>query len=259
MRNRGSIKAGVLGAVSAAAVLAVGASDAQIFVGEREIMRQARTEWLSMKRHTPRSPNPRIQAYVECVSNEIIGVLDEDLQNLDWEVIVFDDDSLNAFAMPGGKIGVFTGILRVADTPDALAAVIGHEVAHLTEDHVMERAKKQRLAGAFSLLGGALTGMRGEARQATTVLMTLPYAREQESEADRVGLDLMARAGFDPRASLLLWKNMADMRGRARAPEFLSTHPADDIRMDSLVRTFAATLPLYNEAREAGRAPSCAP
>lgn len=256
MRTTTSIKAIVLGALAGLA-LPVGPSQAQIFAGEKEIMRQTRVQWLNLMRHTPKAPDPRTQSYVECISNEIIDVLDPEFQNLDWEVVVFDDDSLNAFAMPGGKIGVFTGILKVADTPDALAAVIGHEVAHLTQDHVMDRVKKQRRTDAWALLGGAVTGMPGEARSFATIFGTLPYAREQETEADRVGLELMARAGYDPRASLVLWKNMSDMRGRQQAPEFLSTHPADDPRMDSLVRAFASTLALYNEAREAGRYPTC--
>lgn len=257
MRNRYTFR-GLLVAVGAVlALLALGSAQAQLFTTEKEIMRQSRVQWLSLKRHTPKAPNPRTQAYVECISNEIIDVLGDEYQNLDWEIIVFDDDSFNAFAMPGGKIGVFTGILDVADTPDAVAAVIGHEIAHLTQDHVMDRAKKQRRTDALVLLGGAVTGMQGEVRDAATILSTLPYAREQETEADRVGLDYMARAGFDPRAALMLWKNMSSMRGRERTPEFLSTHPADDVRMDELVRAFAPTLSLYNDAREAGRYPSC--
>lgn len=262
MRNRTSLKGILAAAASALAVLAVSSSQAQIFMTEKEILRQSRVQWLDLKRHTPKAPDPRTQAYVECISNELIDVLeadgvDEDLAALDWEIIVFDDDSFNAFAMPGGKIGVFTGILNVADTPDALAAVIGHEIAHLTEDHVMDRAKKQRRTDALVLLGGAATGMRGQVRDAATVFMSLPFGREQELEADRVGLDLMAKAGFDPRASLQLWKNMSSMRGGERAPEFMSTHPADDRRMDGLVRAFTPALTLYNEAREAERYPGC--
>lgn len=252
-----SVKRILLAALAAGAVLAAASAPAQLFMTEKEVMRQARLQWLDLKRHQPRAPDPRTQAYVECISNEIIDVLGDEYDNLDWEIIVFDNDSFNAFALPGGKIGVFTGILDVADTPDALAAVIGHEIAHLTQDHVMERAKKRRRTEALVLLGGAATGMRGEVRDAATIFRTLPYAREQETEADRVGLDYMAQAGFDPRASLMLWKNMSSQRGRDEVPEFLSTHPADDVRMDELVRAFASTLGIYNTAREEGRYPSC--
>lgn len=257
MQRSTSIRGLSLAAVTAAALLAVGSSQAQLLSGEKEIMHETRVQWLDLKRHTPLAPNPRTQDYVECIAYDIIDVLPEEFQNLDWEVVVFDDDQLNAFAMPGGKIGVFTGILDVADTPDALAAVLGHEIAHLTQDHVMDRVKKQRRTDALVLLGGAATGLRGEVQDAATILMTLPFNREQESEADRVGLKYMAEAGFDPRASLMLWKHMSEMRGRQQVPEFLSTHPADDRRMDDLVREFAPTLTLYNEAREAGRYPRC--
>src|SRR5690606_24398874 len=100
-----------------AGLLLSGAGYGQILVSEKEIERQSRTQWLLMKRHMPLSPSPRVQAYVECVANRIINVLDPSYGDLSWEVVVFDDESVNAFAMPGGKVGVFTGILNIADTP----------------------------------------------------------------------------------------------------------------------------------------------
>lgn len=237
-------------------LLTIGQAQAQLFTSEKEILRQARLEWLTMKRHTPLSPSPRLQSYVECVAYSIIDVLDDSYDGLDWEVIVFDDDSMNAFAMPGGKVGVFTGILRVADTPDALAAVLGHEIAHLTEDHTMERARRQKRTDALVLLGGAATGMGGSIRDGATIFMSLPFGRQQESEADVVGLQYMAKAGFDPRASIYLWKNMAATR-QGRSPEWLSTHPSDDRRMDDLVKSLTPSLIEYNAAREAGLRPGC--
>jgi predicted Zn-dependent protease len=190
------------------------------------------------------------------VAYNIIDVLPEEYDALDWEVVVFDDEAINAFAMPGGKVGVFTGILRVADTPDALGAVLGHEIAHLTEDHVMERARRQSRTEALVLLGGAATGMRGSVRDGATIFLSLPFGREQESEADIVGLRYMAKAGFDPRASIYLWKNMAATR-EGRTPEFLSTHPSDDRRLDDLVKSLTPALIDYNTAREAGIRPGC--
>lgn len=242
-----------------AAVLFAASAQAQLFTSEKEIIRQSRVQWLTMKRQTPLSPSPRLQQYVECVAYDIIDVLPPEYDNLDWEVVVFDDEAINAFAMPGGKVGVFTGILRVADTPDALAAVLGHEIAHLTEDHVMERARRQSRTDALVLLGGAATGMRGAARDAGAVFLTLPFGRKQESEADIVGLEYMAKAGYDPRAAMYLWKNMASNRGRNRPPEFLSTHPSDDQRLDELVKSLTPSLITYNEAREAGVRPNCQP
>lgn len=230
----------------------------QLIVTEKEIERQSRTQWLLMKRHTPVSPSPRIQAYVECVADRIIDVLDPEFDELAWEVVVFDDESINAFAMPGGKVGVFTGILSVADTPDALAAVLGHEIAHLTENHVMERARRQSGSNLVGILGGAATGMRDVSHAAATLALALPFSRKQESEADIVGLEYMAKAGFDPRATIALWKRMGEARENNQA-EFLSTHPSDDRRLDDIVKALRPALIEYNAAREAGKIPNCTP
>lgn len=235
--------------------LAMGSAHA-LFTSEREIERQSRVQWLTMKRSMPKPEDPRVQAFVECISNSIIAVLDEPYASMDWEIVVFDDEATNAFAMPGGKIGVFTGIFTVADTPDAFATVIGHEIAHLTEDHVMERAKKESRNDALVIIGSAATGLGDYVRTGAQVLLGLPFDRKQESEADRVGLDYMAHAGFDPRSSLYLWRNMSAL-GKGSPPEFLSTHPSDDRRMHDLVGSMTPALITYNEAVEAGQTPNC--
>ena len=259
MRHPMSIKGAAALAVGViSSVMLANIANGQLFVTEKEIERQARVQWLQMKKQMPLSPNPRLQSYVECITNSIIDVLDPSFGDLAWEVVVFDDEAMNAFAMPGGKVGVFTGILRVADTPDALAAVIGHEIAHLTSDHVMERAKRQSRTEALSIIGGAATGMGDLVRTGAAIGLTLPFGRKQESEADVVGLDYMAKAGFDPRASIYLWKNMSSSR-QNRQPEFLSTHPADDRRLDDLVKSLTPSLVAYNAAQEAGARPNCQP
>ena len=227
-----------------------------LFTSQKEVERESRVQWLTMKRSMPRPEDPRVQAFVECISNTIIAVLEEPYASMDWEIIVFDDEATNAFAMPGGKIGVFTGIFQVADTPDAFATVIGHEIAHLTEDHVMERARKGALTDWMKMIGTSATGLGDIVSQGTDILVGLPYDRRQESEADRVGLGYMAEAGFDPRSSLYLWRNMSDMSQGAPA-EFLSTHPSDDRRMNDLVGAMTPALIAYNEALEAGLNPSC--
>jgi predicted Zn-dependent protease len=242
-----------------AACLAFGASSlaqAQLIVSEKEVRREARVEWLAMKRHVPVARDPRVQKYVECVANDIIATLSPDNAQADWEVVVFDDDQINAFADPNYKIGVFTGLLRVADTPDALAAVLGHEVAHATEGHVMQRARKGARTNALVLLGSAATGISpGLLNEGAMLSMSLPYAK-----ADLIGLQSMAKAGFDPRAALSLWKNMAAaMSGKNTPPEFLSDHPADDTRLDTIVKQIRPALITYNEAREAGKRPNCQP
>jgi predicted Zn-dependent protease len=241
-----------------ASLLFASTTQSALFVTEKEILRQSRVQWLQMKKQLPLTPDPRVQNYVQCITNSIIDVLDDSFADLSWEVVVFDDDSINAFAMPGGKVGVFTGILRVADTPDALAAVIGHEIAHLTADHVMARARKESRTDALVILGNAATGMGDVMRAGATIGLNLPFNRRQESEADIVGLEYMAKAGFDPRASIYLWKNMSSAR-QGRTAEFLSTHPSDDRRLDDLVRNLTPALVQYNDALEAGTRPACSP
>ena len=229
-----------------------------LFTSQREVERESRVQWLSMKRSMPRPANPRIQAFVECISNSIIAVLEEPYASMDWEIIVFDDDAANAFAMPGGKIGVFTGIFTAADTPDAFATVIGHEIAHLTQDHVMERARKSAMTDWLKLFGSSATGLGQSVSDAVDIAVGLPYDRRQESEADRVGLGYMAEAGYDPRSSLYLWRNMSQL-GQGAPAEFLSTHPSDDRRMADLVSGMTPALIAYNEAGEAGHRPGCRP
>lgn len=243
-----------------ACVLLASAANAAFLVSEKEVRRQARVEWLSMKRHLPMEPNPGIVRYVQCIADKLIAELPAEREAFDWEVIVFDEEEINAFADPNGKIGVFNGILRIADTPDALAAVIGHEIAHATEGHVMDRARKNARQEIWAMLGGAATGATGLVRDSLAILSGLPFAREQETEADLIGLEFMAKAGFDPRASVYLWKNMAAAHKadrRERPPEFLSTHPSDSARIDNMVRSLTPALIEYNAAREAGKRPAC--
>jgi predicted Zn-dependent protease len=244
--------------VAAGAAFGIGSiAQAGILVSEKEILRASRVEWLSMKRHLPIEPDQRVQNYVQCIANRLIAELDEEHKAMDWEVVVFDDDGVNAAALPTGKISVLNGLLRVADTPDSLAAVLGHEIAHATQNHVMDRAKKGARTDMLVLLGSAALGVnRDMMSQGGAILMTLPYAREQETEADLVGLTYMSKAGFDPRAAMYLWKNMSAANTGA-TPEMLSSHPSDDTRLDNIVKAITPALVTYNQAREAGKRPNC--
>ena len=161
---------------------------AGLLVSEKEVQREARVEWLSMKRHVPIDQNQRVQQYVACIANSLIAVIDDKHKAMDWEVIVFDDDSINASADPNGKIAVLSGILHVADTPDALAAVLGHEIAHATLNHVMDRAKKGARNDMLIMLGSAATGVQEDLiREGATIGVELPFERSQESQADLRG------------------------------------------------------------------------
>ncbi|MEX2495714.1 MAG: M48 family metallopeptidase [Woeseia sp.] len=204
--------------------------------------------------------------YVACVANAIVDELDEDAAAMYWELAVIDQPDINAFVLPGGKISVFSGILTVAQTQHQLAAVIGHEVAHVTAKHANERASRASVSNvgidiAAILLGG------GYARQTQAAQQTLrtgaalgimnPFSRKQETEADVIGLEYMAKAGFDPRESVTLWKNMAE-KNESKVPEFMSTHPSGDTRIESLVSQFPTALAYYNEAKARGKEPNCA-
>jgi len=199
-----------------------------------------------------------INAYVRCVANAITDELPD--KSSQWEVVVFKDDNPNAFALPGGKMGVYTGMLKVAENQDQLAAVLGHEVGHVLAQHGNERMSQQQLTNV-ALAAAAGSGYVDSASMQALGLgaqigILLPYSRSHESEADVIGLDLMAEAGFDPRESVQLWRNMGKAGGGA-PPEFMSTHPAGSTRIDNLLSHMADALHTYNDARARGKKPDC--
>ncbi|MGI9291524.1 MAG: M48 family metallopeptidase [Gammaproteobacteria bacterium] len=231
-------------------------------VSSAQIEMEADDQFQQMRNNTKLSNSLTDKAYVRCVSKMIIKQLDEPYASYDWEIELFDEQAVNAFAMPGGKIGIFTGIFKVAKNQDQLAAVIGHEVAHVTEDHSLERANRSSITRGAARVGSeifdASTGL-----ETTEVIvygaevgLLLPYGRSQESEADIVGLKFMATAGFDPRASIELWTNMAK-DSPLGPPPFLSTHPSGDARIRDLAFEMSEVLPLYNAALAENRRPTC--
>lgn len=169
-----------------------------------------------------------------------------------WEVNVQTSEDVNAYCMPGGKIMVYTGLIDAVKPTDAeLAAVIGHEIAHALREHSRERlsrayAEQMVLAGVAIATGGEQTTMQ-LASQVSAVTFTLPHSREQEAEADRIGLELMARAGYDPNAAVTLWQKMSKAGGGG-PPEFLSTHPSGESRIRDLEKNVPRVLPLYQAA-----------
>ena len=203
------------------------------------------------------------QQYVRCVVNAIVSQLPADWRSMGWESAVFVDGDANAFALPGGKVGAYTGIFDVARNQDQLAGVIAHEIGHVVSRHHDERITRQ--AGAQGVLGlvGALLGNSaygGLVSQGGSILaqtgFLLPGSRTQETEADVVGQRLMAQAGFDPRGAVSLWENMIQAGG-SRPPEFLSTHPDPSARISEMRSRAASLLPTYEQARAAGRRPNC--
>jgi predicted Zn-dependent protease len=217
-----------------------------------------------MKQELPQSRDAEATRRVNCVANAVTAQVRAANAPASWEVTVFEDESANAFALPGGKIGVHTGLLKVAASQDELATVIGHEIAHVLAEHGNERASTtfvtqsglqvaESLAGAPSATRDTALAVLGLGAQ---VGVLLPFSRTQESEADLLGLDLMARAGFDPRASVTLWQNMSRSGGE-KPPEMLSTHPSSASRISELSKRIPQALPEYEAVRAAGRAPRC--
>lgn len=169
-----------------------------------------------------------------------------------WQVNVQTTDDVNAYCMPGGKIMVYTGLIQQLHATDAeLAAVIGHEIAHALREHSRERmsrayAEQIALAGVAAATGAGEATMQ-LASQVAAVTFTLPHSREQEAEADRIGLELMARAGYDPNSAISLWQKMAKLGGSG--PEFLSTHPSGESRIRDLQANVPKVMALYQAAR----------
>ncbi len=231
------------------------------FVSEQEVAIEADKQFDSMRAQNLIEMDAAVRSYVNCVALAIIQELEAPYDSQDWDIEIFEDEAINAFAMPGGKIGVFTGILEVAENQDQLGAVLGHEVAHVTLHHSVERANREMTTqvgatGLGAILGGGTTG--DLTQMGAQLLFTLPYGRGQESEADVVGLAYMADAGFDPRASVKLWKNMAEKNAGA-PPEFLSTHPSSDSRISDLIGELPEALTKYNKATADGKNPRCQP
>lgn len=177
----------------------------------------------------------------------------------DWEFSVIDDDeTVNAFALPGGKVAVYTGILPVAEDDAGLATVMAHEVAHAIAQHGSERMTDQ-LALQFGGMGlEALLGQKSEATRSLVLAaygvgaqvgVLLPFGRAQESEADHIGLVFMARAGYDPRASVRFWERMGAQESAGRPPEFLSTHPNPETRVRDLQGWMPEALAEYEKTK----------
>ena len=236
-----------------------------IWKSDAELEAQSARAFNQMRASMPLSTDRKKIDFVACVAEAVVAVLEPPFDDIEWELAVFESESVNAFAMPGGKIGVFTGILEITENEHQLATVIGHEIAHVTARHSNERASRSSMTGvginvAAIILGGGHSGATYTAQQAlgagAAVGISLPHTRSQESEADIIGIEYMAKAGFDPRESVPLWQRMDASSDKAPA-EFLSTHPANETRIENLVSEWQKTLPYYNAAVAEGREPTC--
>ncbi|HCY61579.1 MAG TPA: peptidase M48 [Oxalobacteraceae bacterium] len=193
---------------------------------------------------------------VRAIASRLIaqtGAFRPEARSWQWEVNVITSPEVNAWCMPGGKIAVYTGLIeKLGATDDELAAVIGHEIAHALREHARERASEQAVAGAGISILAAVAGL-GDVGQkgmeyAYMGLLGLPNSRRHETEADRIGVELAARAGYDPRAAITLWQKMGQVAG-GEPIKFLSTHPSREDRMADLTVYAQRVMPLYEQNR----------
>ena len=250
---------------------------AALLVSEREIVVQSEQQWEQMKQSIPISRDLKKRTLVRCVARNIIKQIEEPYSSFDWEIEVFQDPTANAVVLPAGKIGVNTGLFDVASNPNELAAVIGHEIAHVTNKHSYERAKRAKRTQVGALIGSAvvtskiaskpiytqsdlyeanntISAINTMSQVLATYGLNLPYAREQESDADKSGIILMAKAGFNPIATMSLWKKMKKKDAEKRMPEFASTHPSSDTRISGLASQLSDALEAYNKVE---KKPNC--
>ena len=268
---RGAVAAvgalGCLGALSSltGCVRAPGtARDQLIFISEDKEIAMGVRAYREILRQAPLSANPEINELVNRVGRRIAAAANK--PEYHWEFAVIQDDrTINAFALPGGKVAVFTGILKITQTEAGLATVMGHEVAHALQRHGAERMSRSVLDQIVQLgaMGAAATGavdpsvVQGVS-SAYGVGVVLPFNRKQESEADFIGLRLMAHAGYDPNEAVPFWERMSGcprkligtlcFRSAASIPEFLSTHPSDVTRMNQIEAWIPDAMRFYQPA-----------
>jgi len=228
---------------------------------DSELNKMGASSFEEMKEKEKISANKSVNNYVQCVAKAITKNVPKSAHDGEWEVVVFDSEQVNAFALPGGKIGVYTGILKVAENQDQLGAIIGHEVGHVIESHSNERMSSNKLSQTtLAVVDGGMAAGNVENRD---LLMSgfgilakygvlMPYGRTHESEADIVGQDLMAKSGFEPAAAISLWQNMAKLSNGSPL-EFMSTHPSNETRINQLTMHLPKSQAYY----KASNAPSC--
>lgn len=209
------------------------------------------------------SNDPAMNARVQRVGMRIAQAVGNEMPNANWTFTVFDSPEVNAFALPGGKVGVYTGLLQLATTDDELAIVMGHEIGHVVARHGAERMSEAAVATGLGEVGAALLQTETSNPQllqtfklaygaGVTLGRTLPHSRAQESEADRMGLVFAARAGYDPRAAIAFWQKMIAQQQSGNSSfvsKLLSDHPADQQRIADLERLMPQVLPIYEQNR----------
>lgn len=226
-----------------------------IIVSPQEEAAMGAQEFASVRSKQKVSADEMQNERVTRVGRRIAAAVGNDLPGAKWEFVVFDSETMNAFALPGGKVGVYAGLLKLAETDDELAVVMGHEIAHVTARHGAERMTE--VVGAV-LLGAAVEVATQDSskRDAWRVGYglaatgaTLAFSRSHEREADYIGLRYAAKAGYDPHAAISFWERMARSKEGPRMPTLLSTHPSDAQRIADLKAQLPSVLPIYDQSR----------
>nr|WP_111298532.1 M48 family metallopeptidase [Paracoccus saliphilus] len=226
--------------LSGAGTLLLGGCDNVDLVSDETVEAMGLEAWADIRQATPVATDAAMQATLNNVSAQLLSAVGE--APGDWEVLVFRGNEINAFALPGRKIGVYEGMFQVVANADQLAVIVGHEIGHLQAEHSQERMNAQ-LAQGWGMRALSLILRLGEVEYAAEIAaalgagveygLVLPYSRRQELEADRLGLLAMAEAGFRPDEAVKLWRRMDQAIGN-RAPEFLATHPAPTSRIAAI-------------------------
>ncbi len=243
------------GAAVAASGCAADGSVPLFMMSPQEEQRLGVATWNRIRQETPTSQDGKLQERLQEVGSRLVRAGGGAPSA--WEFVVFQGDAANAFALPGGKVGVYEGIFRFMENDAHLATVVGHEIGHNVARHAAARLSRVTAAQVGMMTAGVALDL-AEVRQANQIAallgagvqfgVVLPYSRGQELEADDLGLDIMARGGYDPREATEFWNNMQSAPG-ARPPEFLSTHPSPANRIANLEREIPAALRLYTPGR----------
>lgn len=216
---------------------------------------QAYTQTLSQAQSKGKlNADAALTARVKRITDRLVvqaGNMYPESRNWKWSIAVIDEPQLNAWAMPGGKMAIYTGIIhKLSLTDDEIAQIMGHEISHALLGHGRERMSRAMATQGGLQLGSILTGRDlSVLGPVATVALTLPNSRDAESEADRYGIELAARAGYDPRAAISLWEKMARATSGNQPPQFLSTHPAPGNRIQVLQSLIPRMMPIYERAR----------
>lgn len=235
------------------------------FMSGSELNSMGKSSFEEMKQAGTVSQDPELQQYANCLKDAIVEVLPLKYQDYPWEIVVFEEDVINAFALPGGYMGIYTGLLKLAENEHQVAAVMGHEIGHVIAEHGGERLSSNMLmTGVLVVTDVALSSRSNENRMlimaglgvGAQLGVMLPFSRRHETEADLIGIDLMAKAGFDPNEAVRLWELMGE-QSKGAPPELLSTHPSSKTRVKDLSKQIPNVDPIYQQRIRQGLPPQC--